>query len=157
VRGKKSFCASKKEIYMTPQTQRPTGAFIGASWTALLAGAVAYLVGLWNAGMPLNEKGFYFTIFMYALFSAISLQKSVRDRLEGVAVTAIYFGLCWFSLGLSVLMLLIGLWNASLTSSEKGFYAMAFLLSLFAAVAIQKNVRDVAALGGRPEIRDMTE
>ena len=142
---------------MTPQAQRPTGAFIGASWTALLAGAVAYLVGLWNAGMPLNEKGFYFTIFMYALFSAISLQKSVRDRLEGVAVTAIYFGLCWFSLGLSVLMLLIGLWNASLTSSEKGFYAMAFLLSLFAAVAIQKNVRDVAALGGRPEIRETSE
>ncbi len=142
---------------MTPQAQRPTGAFIGASWTALLAGAVAYLVGLWNAGMPLNEKGFYFTIFMYALFSAISLQKSVRDRLEGVAVTAIYFGLCWFSLGLSVLMLLIGLWNASLSSSEKGFYAMAFLLSLFAAVAIQKNVRDVASLGGRPEIRETSE
>ncbi|HEY6555252.1 MAG TPA: inner membrane protein YiaA [Vicinamibacteria bacterium] len=141
---------------MTPQAQRPTGAFIGASWTALLAGAVAYLVGLWNAGMPLNEKGFYFTIFMYALFSAISLQKSVRDRLEGVPVTAIYFGLCWFSLGLSVLMLLVGLWNASLSSSEKGFYAMAFLLSLFAAVAIQKNVRDVAAVG-RSEIRDMSE
>src|SRR5688572_12327829 len=120
---------------MTPQAQRPTGAFIGASWTALLAGAVAYLVGLWNAGMPLNEKGFYFTIFMYALFSAISLQKAVRDRLEGVPVTAIYFGLCWFSLGLSILMLLVGLWNASLSSSEKGFYAMAFLLSLFAAVA----------------------
>ncbi len=98
--------------------------------------------------MPLNEKGFYFTIFMYALISAISLQKSVRDRLEGGAVTAIYFGLCWFSIGLSILMLLIGLWNASLSSSEKGFYAMAFLLSLFAAVAIQKNVRDVASLGG---------
>lgn len=142
---------------MNPQVQRPTAAFIGASWTALLAGAVAYMVGLWNAGMPLNEKGFYFTIFMYALFSSVSLQKSVRDRVEGVPVTAIYFGLCWFSLGLSVLMLLVGLWNASLSSSEKGFYAMAFLLSLFAAVAIQKNVRDVAVLEGKPEIRETSE
>ena len=142
---------------MSPQAQRPTAAFIGASWTALLAGSIAYLVGLWNAGMPLNEKGFYFTIFMYSLFAAVSLQKSVRDRVEGVPVTSIYFGLCWFSLGLSVLMLLVGLWNASLSSSEKGFYAMAFLLSLFAVVAIQKNVRDVAVLDGKPEIRDLPE
>ena len=35
-------------------------------------------------------------------------------------------------------------WNASLASSEKGFYAMAYLLSLFGSVAVQKNVRDIA-------------
>jgi len=37
-------------------SQRPTSAFIGASWAALLVGAVTYLVGLWNAQMQLNEK-----------------------------------------------------------------------------------------------------
>jgi uncharacterized membrane protein YiaA len=131
---------------MTTHAQRPTPAFIGASWTALLAGALAYMVGLWNAGMDLNEKGFYFTVFMYALFSAVSLQKSVRDKLEGIPVTGIYYGLSWFSLGLSVVMLVIGLWNAALTRSEKGFFAISCLMSLFAVVAIQKNVRDVALL-----------
>jgi uncharacterized membrane protein YiaA len=35
-----------------------------------------------------------------------------------------------------------GLWNAKLALSEKGFYGMAYLLALFATVAIQKNVRD---------------
>lgn len=137
------------------QTQRPTGAFIGASWAALLIGAITYLVGLWNAQMQLNEKGYYFTILMYGLFSAVSLQKSVRDRLEGIKVTGIYFGLCWISLGMSILLLGVGLWNATLSSSEKGFYAMSFLLSLFAAVAVQKNVRDVALLGDAPA-RDTT-
>jgi uncharacterized membrane protein YiaA len=68
----------------------------------------------------------------------------VRDRLEEIPVTGIYYGLCWLSLGISLLMLAVGLWNATLSSSEKGFYAMAFLLSLFGAVAVQKNVRDVA-------------
>lgn len=130
---------------MKRQVQRPTGAFIGASWAALFIGATTYLVGLWNAPqMQLNEKGYYFTILMYGLFGAISLQKSVRDRLEGIPVTGIYFGLCWLSLGLSISLLSVGLWNASLAPSEKGFYAMSFLLSLFAAVAVQKNVRDVA-------------
>jgi uncharacterized membrane protein YiaA len=140
-----------------PRSQpRPTTAFIGASWAALFVGALTYLYGLWNANMALNEKGYYFTLLMYGLFSAVSLQKSVRDRLEGIPVTGIYFGLCWFSLGLSVALLAVGLWNATLAPSEKGFYAMGFLMSLFAAVAVQKNVRDVALLkGDSPSMDDL--
>jgi uncharacterized membrane protein YiaA len=72
----------------------PSSASIGASWLALVAGALTYMIGLWNAGMALNEKGYYFIILMYGLFAAISLQKSVRDRSEGVAVSSMDFGLC---------------------------------------------------------------
>ena len=122
--------------------QKPSNAFIGASWVALLAGAVSFNVGLWNADMYLNEKGYYFSVLMYGLYSAVSLQKAVRDELEGIPVTSIYYGLSWFSTALSILLLIIGLWNATLTRSEKGFYGMAFTLSLFAAVAVQKNIRD---------------
>ena len=123
---------------------RPTGAFVGASWLALVVGSATYVTGLWNAQMQLNEKGYYFTLLMYGLFAAVSLQKSVRDRLEGIKVTGIYFGLCWLSLLLSIALLGIGLVNATLAASEKGFFAMGFLMSLFAAVAVQKNVRDIA-------------
>jgi uncharacterized membrane protein YiaA len=127
-------------------TQRPTAAFIGASWAALLIGASAYLLGLWNAQMQLNEKGYYLTLLLYGLFAAVSLQKTVRDRSEGVAVTNLYVGLCWISLIASVLLLSVGLWNAGLERSEKGFYAMSFVLSLFAVIAVQKNVRDLGAV-----------
>ena len=137
---------------MHPTTpQRPSAAFVGASWTALLIGAATYLIGLWNASMALNEKGYYFTILMYGLFAAVSLQKSVRDRLEAIPVSALYFGLCWLSLLLALLLLTVGLAHANLAASEKGFYAMSFVLSLFAAVAVQKNVRD---LGPRPAPTD---
>ena len=76
---------------------RPTSAFIAASWVALLTGALGFIIGLWNANMPLHEKGFYFVILLYGLFSAASLQKSVRDQLEEIPVTAIYYALCWVS------------------------------------------------------------
>jgi len=132
------------------QTQRPTAAFIGASWGALLAGGCAFLTGLWNAEMQLNEKGYYLTLLLYGLFAAVSLQKTVRDRAEGVAVTNMYVGLCWISLLASLLLLTVGLWNATLAPSEKGFYAMSFVLSLFAVVAVQKNVRDVRAIEDAP-------
>ncbi len=58
---------------------------MGASWIALGAGALGYLIGLYRAQMQLNEKGYYFTVLMFALFAVVSLQKSVRDRLEGIS------------------------------------------------------------------------
>ena len=131
---------------MKERVHRPTAAFIGASWFALLLGVTTYLAGVWNARMMLNEKGYYFTVLMLGLFAAVSLQKSVRDRMEGIPVTAIYFGLCWLFLGMSLVLVAVGLWNAELALSEKGFYGIAFALSLFAAIAVQKNVRDVALL-----------
>ena len=121
----------------------PSNAFIGASWAAMLIGITAFIIGLWNAEMELNEKGYYFTVLMFGLFSAISVQKAVRDQLENIPVTNIYYGLAWFSTLLSVLLLTIGLWNANLIRSEKGFYAMSFVLSMFGAIAVQKNTRDM--------------
>jgi uncharacterized membrane protein YiaA len=123
----------------------PTAAYVGAAWAALLTGAVAYGVGLWNADMALNEKGYYLTVLLFGLFAAISLQKSVRDRAEGLGVSPLYFGLSYAATGAALLLLAVGLWNAGLAPSEKGFYAMSFVLSLFAAVTVQKNVRDLAA------------
>ncbi len=121
---------------------KPSAAFIGAAWMALVIGITAYIIGLINADMMLNEKGYYFTILLFGLFAVISVQKSVRDRLEGIPVTDIYYGLSWFSTLSAILLLVIGLWNARLSLSEKGFYSMAYILSMFSAVAVQKNIRD---------------
>lgn len=129
---------------MNTLASKPTGAFVGASWAAMVIGAVTYLAGLWNSDMQLFEKGYYLTLLLYGLFASVSLQKSVRDRMEGIPVTSMYFGLCWLSLVIVLLLLAVGLWNAKLQGSEKGFYAMGFVLALFAAVAVQKNVRDSA-------------
>lgn len=123
--------------------QRPSSAFIAASWIALLSGMVAFIIGLWNAEMELNEKGYYFTVLMFGLFAAVSLQKAVRDQLEGIPVTSIYYSLAWFSVLLAIVLLIVGLWNATLLRSEKGFYAMSFTLSIFGAIAVQKNTRDL--------------
>ncbi len=122
---------------------KPTGAFIGASWVALLTGSIGYIIGLWNASMQLNEKGYYFAILLFGLFAVISVQKSVRDRAEGLAVTDMYYGISWFVTIAAMVLLTVGLWNAGITLSEKGFYAMSFCMSMFAAIAVQKNTRDI--------------
>ncbi|WP_028081122.1 inner membrane protein YiaA [Solimonas soli] len=130
---------------MSTASLRPSGAFIGASWAALAIGGIGFIAGIWNSAMPLNEKGYYFTVLLFGLFAAISLQKTVRDRLEGVPVTGIYYGVCWTAMAAAIVLLVIGLWNADFSRIEKGFYAMAFLLAMFGVVAVQKNIRDAKA------------
>ena len=125
--------------------QKPSAAFIAASWIALGTGMSGYLIGLFRADMLLNEKGYYFTVLMFGLFAVVSLQKSVRDRLENIPVTDLYYGICWFATILSIVLLIVGLWNATLLASEKGFYAFSFLLSIFGAITVQKNTRDSQA------------
>ena len=125
------------------QTQnKPTKAFRIASLAALVVGVSAYFIGLYNAPMALNEKGYYFTIMLFGLFSVVSLQKTVRDKMEGVPTTKAYFLASAVATASAIVLLVIGLLNAELLLSEKGFFGMAFTLSLFAAITVQKNVRD---------------
>ncbi len=127
---------------MNTESQKTSAAFVGASWLALMIGMGTYLIGLWNAEMALNEKGYYFIVLTFGLFAAVSVQKSVRDKAEGIPITPIYLGLSWLSVLLSMSLMVIGLWNATLLRSEKGFFAMTFVLSLFSAIVVQKNTRD---------------
>lgn len=134
-----------------------SGPYVGATYLALGIGSLGFVVGLWNATMALNEKGYYFTLLAFGLYAAVSLQKAVRDRLEGIPVSNTYVGLSYLAVGLSLLLLVVGLWNATLLLSEKGFYIMSFLLALFAAITTQKNVRDRMALerGGEAPRSDL--
>jgi len=134
----------KKKEYNINNQFKPTNAFIGASWSVLITGITAYCIGLWNADMLLNEKGYYFVILLFGLFTAISVQKSVRDRMEDIPVSDMFYGISWFGILVAILLLIIGLWNADLALSEKGFYGMSFTLSLFASITVQKNTRDSA-------------
>ena len=125
-----------------PSLQKPTNAFVFASWIAVATGILGFVAGLWRSDMLLTEKYYYVTVLLFGLFAVVSLQKSVRDRLEGISVTDIYYGICWFGTLISLTLLTAGLISADLLPSEKGFYAFAYLLGIFGAVTVQKNTRD---------------
>lgn len=113
-----------------------------ATIACLIASIGAYLIGVWNAQMELNEKGYYLICLLFGLFSAISLQKVLRDKLDGNYVSDKYKFICLIATVSSLAFFLIGLWNATLLLSEKGFYIMSFLLALFSSATMQKNERD---------------
>lgn len=127
-----------------------SGMYAGATYAAVGIGALGFIVGLWNAQMALNEKGYYFTLLAFGLFAVVSLQKNVRDKAEGLPVSGSYSAICYVATALSMGLLCVGLWNATLLLSEKGYYLMAFCLALFASVTVQKNVRDSQAVSATP-------
>lgn len=129
-------------------------AFSFISWMALVGGVVVYLIGLWRSDMQLNERGYYFAVMILAIFSSVSLQKTVRDKMENIPTSHIYYLSCMGSFAISVILLALGLWNADLLPSEKGFYGIAFFLCLFGAIAVQKNVRDNQQ-AAEPEVKNV--
>ncbi len=67
-------------------TNQPSTAYRYASFITFCVGGCGFLLGLWNAQILLSEKGFYLAVFLLGLFSAVTLQKTVRDKEEGLAV-----------------------------------------------------------------------
>lgn len=125
--------------------KKPTGEFIGVSWAVLLLAVIGFCVGIWHAPtMDLSEQGLYLVLFLFGLFAVVSIQKTIRDKVENVRVTNIYYGLSWGAVVIVVGFLSVCLYNADFGGYEKGFYAATMILALFAAIAVQKNVRDVA-------------
>lgn len=125
---------------------KPSFAFVALSWVAALAGIVFYGALLFNStALTWSDKNFFFAILVFAVYAAISVQKIVRDRIEGVPFTTLYYGISWLAVIVAIGMFVNGLFGVNITLSERGFYAMAMLLTLFGAIAIQKNTRDLAA------------
>lgn len=125
---------------------KPSFAFVALSWIAALAGIVLYGSMLFNStALTWSDKNFFTAILVFAAYAAISVQKIVRDRLEGVPFTNLYYGISWLAVIVALGLFVNGLFNATISMSERGFYGMAMLLTLFGAIAIQKNTRDLAA------------
>ena len=128
---------------MSSKKESTTQAFIITSWSAFAIGVLAYIAALWNMSMETETKGYYFTVFMFGLYAAVSVQKSVRDKIEGIPVSDIYYGISWLGIILALLLFGIALYNTDeMNIEQKGFYTMSYVLSLFASIVVQKNTRD---------------
>lgn len=125
---------------------KPSFAFVALSWVAALAGVVLYGSMLFNStSLTWSDKYFFTAILAFAVYAAISVQKIVRDRIEGVPFTNLYYGISWLAVIIAIGMFVSGLFTVNISLSERGFYGMAMLLTLFGAISIQKNTRDIAA------------
>lgn len=131
------------------QFGKPTPAIVGAAWFVLALGCLVYGISLWRANMDQFEKAFLLATLLFGLVSAVTLQKAVRDRHEGVPVTSIFIGVSWLGMLISLGFLGWGAWNLDVLPSEIGTYAMSYVVAVFGVIIVQKNVRDLIAFKAR--------
>ncbi len=93
--------------------------------------------------MQLNEKGYYFAVRYWGCLPRHLIKRRCAISMKPFRPPRCTYTTCLVVFVIAVGLLVIGLWNATLLLSEKGFYGLAYFLSLFGAVAVQKNVRDV--------------
>ncbi len=125
------------------QSLRPSNLYRNITVGWFLGASAAYCVGLYNATLLLSEKGLYLMLLVMSVFTVISVQKNIRDRFESIPVSEAMHKAAYAVLALSLSVFAISINNAELALSEKGFFIISFLSSLYSSLVIQKNVRDL--------------
>ncbi|MCB0918793.1 MAG: hypothetical protein KDC39_09530 [Actinobacteria bacterium] len=127
-----------------PGVPPPTGAFQGVSWFAFGLGTITFLYAVWFAPeATVSDRYFLYSSFLFSLFGCLSVAKVVRDKQEGIPVTALYFGLSYVAAIVPFLMVSYNLvYDSDMSYSHRGLLGMAYALAAFAVIAVAKNERD---------------
>ncbi|MBP2001525.1 putative membrane protein YiaA [Paenibacillus shirakamiensis] len=67
---------------MQKYRRRNTPAFTFLAYFTLFAGVALFGIGMYNANMQLNEKGYYIAVMILVAVGAILTQKVTRDNSE---------------------------------------------------------------------------
>ncbi|WP_046175563.1 YiaA/YiaB family inner membrane protein [Domibacillus indicus] len=68
--------------------KRNTPAFTFLAYFTFVAGVALFSIGLFNADMELNEKGYYIAVMILVAVGAILTQKVTRDNAEDAEIMA---------------------------------------------------------------------
>jgi uncharacterized membrane protein YiaA len=73
---------------MQKHRRRNTPAFTVLAYFTFFAGILLFSIGLYNAEMMLNEKGYYIAVMLLVAVGAILTQKVARDNSEDDQIIA---------------------------------------------------------------------
>ena len=129
----------------------PSGAWQGVSWFAFGLGAIVFLYGVWYApGISVGERYFLYTAALFSLYGCLGVSKVVRDRTEGIPVTALFYGLSFVAaIAPFALVSYNMLFDSLLPVTSRTLLGMSFALTAYATLGIAKNERDKACVKGR--------
>lgn len=130
--------------------QRTSPAFLGAAWTATIAGLGVFLFATYNAtGLSPEGKWLLASLALWGLFGTVALSKSVRDREADLRLTWHFLLLSWLSALLPVGFLAVYLLTVDLPDVNKALFFVSYLLALFGTASVSKAVRDDAEAMGQ--------
>lgn len=101
-------------------------------WILFLSGALIYVIGLWRECPLLSGKGYFFGVLMTGMFVTYAYQRAVNLNQNDERFASV----CQMVVLITVGLLLVGVWNAPVSSLEKGLYPVAFIICLLGQVLL---------------------
>lgn len=75
-------------MYPQKHKRRNTAAFTFLAYFTLFAGICLFAIGIYNADLELNEKGYYIAVMLLIIVGSILTQKVIRDNSEDDEIIA---------------------------------------------------------------------
>lgn len=96
------------------------------AWLLMLAGALIYLIGLWQACPSLSSKGYFLGVLITSMFVVYVYLREVKRG----SIDHRFASVCQMVALMTSGLLLVGLWNAPLSLVERGAYLAALCLCI---------------------------
>ncbi len=121
---------------------RNTKAWVMQVWASFSAALVAAAAGVWQlSGEGLSSVSFA-GAFVFCLFAAFTLAKTLRDNQVAQVDTNAWVFLVWAAFIASALIMLLQLWNTKLNQWQWGYLVAVWLWLVSAAFTLAKTLRD---------------
>lgn len=112
-------------------------------WIAFGVAVVLCALGVWNIDAPsTSDRILLLTCYLFCLFTAFTLAKSVRDNQDEQVDTEAWRWQVRIGFGVSVLLTAWSLFTLNLNVWQKGFMIAVWLFMEMAAFTLAKTLRD---------------
>ena len=101
-------------------------------WILFFSGILIYVIGLWRACPLLSGKGYFLGALMTGMFVTYAYQRAENLNQNDERFASVCQMVALITIGL----LLVGVWNAPVSSLEKGLYPVAFIICLLGQVLL---------------------
>ncbi|WP_338848665.1 YiaA/YiaB family inner membrane protein [Massilia sp. W12] len=122
--------------------RRDTPAWIAQVWIAFILSLSLCAYGVMMVQLQDLEKAFIATGFVFVLFAALVLAKSLRDNQHEKVDTPIWRILIWIGFAASLGMLTWGLMSMALQDWQLAYLLVSGLFMLSSAFTVSKTIRD---------------
>jgi hypothetical protein len=132
--------------------RRDTPAWKFQVWAAFGLSALASAVGIWNLDAESSTKLLMGMGFLFSLFTALSLSKTVRDNQRKSVDTEAWRLMIWVAFGVAFLMTGWSLFWSGLPGWPRAFMGLAWIFLQSSAFTLAKSLRDEQEAGQADEI-----
>lgn len=127
-----------QQYLVRPDTQ----AWVIQVWAAFAIAVLLCAIGLWNLPQDGSDRAFLTIGFLFCVFSALTLAKTIRDNRDERVDTDMWILHVWIAFALAMCSTIWGLARIDLDVWKKGYLVASAFFLISSTFVLAKTIRD---------------